>query len=121
MTILSDALAREYLGSAAAALGHRIRNSPKNAWREIVGVVGDTREDGVTKPAPPTAYLPMVMNDFWDDPLFVQRWMSYAIRSPRVRTAGFLTEVQQAVWGVNPNLPLARPRTMQAIYDESMA
>ena len=63
----------------------------------------------------------MVMNDFWDNPLFVQRWMSYAIRTPRVRTAGFLAEVQQAVWGVNPNLPLARPRTMQAIYDESMA
>jgi ABC-type antimicrobial peptide transport system permease subunit len=63
----------------------------------------------------------MVMNDFWDTPLFVQRWMSYAIRTPRVRTAGFLAEVQQAVWGVNPNLPLARPRTMQAIYDESMA
>ena len=121
VTILSDALAREYFGSAAAALGHRIRNSPKNTWREIVGVVGDTREDGVTKAAPPTAYFPMVMNDFWDEPLFVQRWMSYAIRTPRVRTAGFLAEVQQAVWGVNPNLPLARPRTMQAIYDESMA
>jgi ABC-type antimicrobial peptide transport system permease subunit len=29
--------------------------------------------------------------------------------------------VQQAVWGVNPNLPLARPRTLAAIYDESMA
>jgi ABC-type antimicrobial peptide transport system permease subunit len=63
----------------------------------------------------------MVMNDFWDSPLFVQRWMSYAIRTPRVRTPGFLAEVQEAVWGVNPNLPLARPRTMQAIYDESMA
>jgi putative ABC transport system permease protein len=121
VTILSDALAREYWGSAAAALGRRIRNSPKNAWREVVGVVADTREDGVTKAAPPTAYFPMVMNDFWDSPLFVQRWMSYAIRTPRVRTPGFLTEVQQAVWGVNPNLPLARPRTMQAIYDESMA
>jgi ABC-type antimicrobial peptide transport system permease subunit len=25
------------------------------------------------------------------------------------------------VWSVNPNLPLARPRTLAAIYDESMA
>jgi ABC-type antimicrobial peptide transport system permease subunit len=38
-----------------------------------------------------------------------------------VRTAGFIKDVQQAVWGVNPNLPLARPRTLAAIYDESMA
>jgi predicted permease len=121
VTILSDALAREYWGSASAAIGRRIRNSPKNPWREVVGVVADTREDGVTKAAPPTAYFPMVMREFWDSEVFVQRWMSYAIRTPRVRTAGFLAEVQQAVWGVNPNLPLARPRTVAAIYDESMA
>ena len=32
-----------------------------------------------------------------------------------------MAEVQQAVWSVNPNLPLARVRTLQQIYDESMA
>ena len=32
-----------------------------------------------------------------------------------------MKEVQQAVWSVNPNLPLARVRTLQQIYDESMA
>jgi ABC-type antimicrobial peptide transport system permease subunit len=61
------------------------------------------------------------MKDFWDQELFVQRWLSYAVRTPRVRTAGFIKDVQQAVWSVNPNLPLARPRTLAAIYDESMA
>jgi ABC-type antimicrobial peptide transport system permease subunit len=61
------------------------------------------------------------MGDFWDEKLFVQRWLSYAVRTPRVRTAGFINDVQQAVWSVNPNLPLARPRTLGAIYDESMA
>ena len=39
----------------------------------------------------------------------------------RLQSPGFLNEVQQAVWSVNPNLPLARVRTMQQIYDESMA
>ena len=29
--------------------------------------------------------------------------------------------MQQAVWSINPNLPLARVRTLQQIYDESMA
>ena len=48
------------------------------------------------------------------------RWR-YAIRSSRLQSPGFLGEVQQAVWSVNPNLPLARVRTMQQIYDESMA
>ena len=122
VTILSDALAREYFGSAAAALGHRIRNSPKNAWREIVGVVGDTREDGVTKAAPPTAYFAD-----GDERLLGQPAVRAALdelRHPhaaRPHRRFSSREVQQAVWGVNPNLPLARPRTMQAIYDESMA
>ena len=119
--VVSESVAREYWGSPAAALGRRLRNSPKNTWREVVGVVADVYEDGVTKPTVPTVYWPAVMRDFWDADTFVERWMSYAIRTPRVQTAGFLGELQQAVWGVNPNLPLARPRTLQSIYDESMA
>ncbi len=38
-----------------------------------------------------------------------------------MQSPGFLGEVQQAVWSVNPNLPLARVRTMLQVYDESMA
>ena len=34
---------------------------------------------------------------------------------------GFLTEVQQAVWSVHPNLPLARVRRLAQMADESMA
>jgi predicted permease len=121
VAVISESLAREYWGSPAAALGHRIRNSPKNPFREVVGVVGDVRDDGVTKAEVPTVYWPMTMKEFWDEELFVQRWMSYAVRTPRVRNAGLIKELQQAVWGVNPNLPLARPRTLGAIYEASMA
>ena len=47
--------------------------------------------------------------------------MAYVIRTSRLQDPGFLREVQQAVWSVNPNLPLARVRRVQEIYDESMA
>jgi putative ABC transport system permease protein len=47
--------------------------------------------------------------------------MAFAIRSERLRDPGFLKEVQQAVWAVNPNLPLASVETLQEIYDKSMA
>jgi ABC-type antimicrobial peptide transport system permease subunit len=43
------------------------------------------------------------------------------IRTSRLQSPGFLSEVQQAVWSVNPNLPLARVRTLQQLYNESMA
>ena len=121
VVLVSASLAREFWGSAPAALGKRIRNTPSNPWREVVGVVGDERDDGLTRPAPPIVYWPMAMDQFWDQDLFVSRWMSYAIRTPRVHGSGFVREVQEAVWAVNPNLPVARVRTLQALHDEAMA
>jgi ABC-type antimicrobial peptide transport system permease subunit len=38
-----------------------------------------------------------------------------------LQSTGFLSEVQQAVWAVNANLPLARVRTVAQIYGDSMA
>ncbi len=43
------------------------------------------------------------------------------MRSERAGTQGFLNEVRQAVWSVNSNLPLASVRTMQEVYDKSVA
>lgn len=121
VVMVSENYAREIWGEPAKAVGRRIRNTPKNPWREIIGVVGDERQDGVSQPAPSLVYWPMHMNDFWDISTFVQRSLVYAVRSPRLRDSGFLASVQQAVWSVNPNLPLARVRTMREIYNESMA
>jgi len=121
VVMISDNLAREYWGEPARAVGRRIRQTPQNEWREIIGVVGNERQDGSTEPAPATVYWPMLINDFYNNPIYVQRSMGYAIRTSRLQQPGFLGEVQQAVWSVNPNLPLARVRTLAQIYEESMA
>ena len=121
VVIVSENLAREFWGEPAKAIGRRIRNNPKNPWREIVGVAGNERQDGVTQPAPPIVYWPVLMKDWWTEPVYAQRSLVYAVRTPRLRDPGFFTAVQQAVWSVNPNLPLARVRTLQDIYDDSMA
>jgi ABC-type antimicrobial peptide transport system permease subunit len=121
VVVVSENFAREFWGDPAKAIGRRIRNTPKNPWREIVGVAGDERQEGVTRPAPTTVYWPMMIKDFWDAPVFVQRSLVFAIRTSRLNSPGFLGEVQQAVWSVNPNLPLARVRTLREIYDDSMA
>jgi putative ABC transport system permease protein len=121
VVVISDNLAREYWKEPALAIGRRIRRNPKVAqWVEIVGVYGDERQDGATIAAPKIVYWPMHTQGFDGKP-FVQRSLAYAIRSSRLQSPGFFSEVQQAVWSVNPNLPLARVRTMQEIYEESMA
>ena len=121
VVMVSENFAREFWGEPSKAIGRRIRPSPENPWREIVGVVGDERQDSVTEAPPTVIYWPMLMNDWWGIPVFVNSSLVYAVRTPRVRDAGFFGEVQQAVWSVNPNLPLARVRTLQEIHDESMA
>jgi putative ABC transport system permease protein len=119
--VISENLAREYWKEPAASLGKRIRQSPSNPWREIVGVVGDERDDGVAEPAPGIVYWPMLIKDFWTEPVFAARNMAYAIRSGRLGSSSFLKEVQQAVWSVNPNLPLANVQTLDDIRADSMA
>jgi predicted permease len=119
--VISENLAREYWKDPARAVGQRIRQSPKNPWREIVGVVANERDDGLNQPAPAIVYWPMLIKDFWTSPVFVERTMAYAVRSPRVGSPTFQKELQQAVWSVNPNLPLANLQTLEEIRAESMA
>ncbi len=121
VVLISENFAREYWGNPSQALGKRIHENPKSPWREIVGVVGNERDDGVNKKAPTIVYWPMVVREFWGDPLMVRRTLAFAVRSSRTGSSDFLHQVRQAVWSVNPNLPLADVRTVQEIYDKSLA
>jgi predicted permease len=121
VAVVSANLAREQWGNPGAAIGKRIRENPKNPWTEVVGVVGDIRDDGVTKKAPTIVYWPVMMKQFWTENLFVTRSVAFAVRSGRTGSDSFLKEIREAVWAVNPNLPLAQVRTLEEIYNKSMA
>ena len=121
VVLVSDNLARELWGSPAAALGKRVRENPKGVWREIVGVTGNDRDDGVDQPAPKVVYWPLYRTNFWSLPEVGERYVAFAIRSPRTGTPSFLREVSEVIWSVNPDLPISNPRSMRTIYDRSMA
>jgi len=121
VAVVTENIAREYWKEPEAALGKRIKQSLESPWREIVGVVGNEHDDGVDQKAVPTVYWPMLVEDFWGQKLFAQRRMAYAIRTQRLGTPTFLQEVRQAVWSVNPNLPLADVRTLEEILAQSLA
>ncbi|MFH1573662.1 MAG: ABC transporter permease [Acidobacteriota bacterium] len=121
VVILTENLAREYWRDPARAVGRRIRENPQSGWREVIGVVGNEHDDGVSQKATPTAYWPMMMENWWGNRVFTYRSMVYAIRSSRIGTSTFLKEIQQAVWSINQNLPLANVRLLSDIHRESMA
>jgi hypothetical protein len=121
VAMVSENLAREMWGDPSAALGKKIRESMASDWREIVGVVADERDEGMDHKAPATAFLPLLLSKFEGDDPFVRRSISYVIRSPRTGAASFSAEVSRAVWSVNPSLPLASIRPLDAIVSASMA
>ena len=121
VAMLSENLARELWGDPRLAIGKQINANPKDPWREVIGVVNDEREDGVQLEAPAVAYYPLLMNQFDGQKFGVMRTVSYIVRSKRAGSRNFVADVQQAVWSLNGTLPLGNVRTLEEIYDKSLA
>ena len=80
---------------------------PSSPWRTIVGVVGDERDDGVTDPRRQSSTGRWSSTRCGPTTMMVSRTMAFAIRSERADSPTLLKEVQQAVWAVNAELPVA--------------
>ena len=118
---VSENFAREYWSDPRDAIGKRIRVANTDAWREIVGVVANTYDDGVGEEAPTEVYWPLLMGPFEGQKDRSERYLTYAVRAPNADSAAFLNQVKQAVWSVESGLPLANPDTLRALYTKSMA
>jgi predicted permease len=123
MVMVSESFARENWGSAQAAIGKRVKKYQDSPWQEVIGVVEDVHVHGADEKAPAIVYWPAVFYDRFRDPPLMNglRFASYAIRSSRAGTQGLLSQMQQAIWAVNADLPLAQVGTMQQLYARSMA
>jgi predicted permease len=121
VALISENFAREYWGSAAAALGKRLRIRDVDDWREIIGVVGDVRDDGMDKPSRTDVYWPILMQHFESQPMLVERSAVFIVRSPLAGAESLLSQIRQAVWSIDASLPLAGVYTMNHYYKGSMA
>jgi predicted permease len=121
VAMVSENFAREYWHTPQQALGKRIRVANTDAWREIVGVVANTYDDGVSEEAPSEVYWPLLMGPFEGQGDRSERYLTFIVRSPQAGSAAFLNQVKQAVWSVEAGLPLANPDTLGYLYNKSMA
>jgi putative ABC transport system permease protein len=122
VVMVSENLAREIWGTPSAAVGKRLRRFPGMPWHEVIGVVQDVRENGVQEKAPEIVYWASLLgNPGGSHPPDAIGTVTFVIRSERAGTESFLNEIRQGVWSVNSNLPLASVRTMQEVYDKSLA
>ncbi len=126
VTMISASLARELWGTPQVALGKKIRGAggarSTNPWREIVGVVEDVRLLGADQPPPKIIYWPAVMKDFYQaQSYYLPRGVAFAVRSSLAGSPALTRQIERAVWSVNASLPVASVRTMQDLYDRSLA
>ncbi|MGP8250415.1 MAG: ADOP family duplicated permease [Terracidiphilus sp.] len=121
--VVSENFARENWGSAAAAIGKRIKKYSHSPWQQVVGVVEDVRVHGVDRDAPLIVYWPAMFYDRFSAAHEMDglRTVTYVIHTSRAGSQSLLEVMQNAVWSVSTELPLASVQTMQQTYDRSMA
>jgi putative ABC transport system permease protein len=126
VVVVNNAFAKKYF-PAAEALGQRITIGKglgpefEDPTRQIVGIVGDVRENGLDSDAPPLMYVPNAqMSDELTqlgNSLIPARWI--------VKTSGPLSglpqAIQRAFHSVDPGLPIADVRPMEQVIAQSIA
>jgi putative ABC transport system permease protein len=116
--VVNQALAELYW-PGQDAVGKRIRLSPGGAttpppWFNVVGVVGNERQDGLRLPVRPLIYY--TPND--GSVNAQSRIFDYVVRGPGI--TGRADALRAAVWSIDRNLPLATVRSLQEIVDRSI-
>lgn len=116
--IVNDGLARR-LWPREDPIGKRLRfglPGPEKGWegdwREVVGVVGDVRLNGITASAPPQVYLPLAQLP-GDSVALVVRTSS--------DPAHLATAVQDTIQHIRPDVPVASLRSMDDLMRSAVA
>jgi predicted permease len=124
VVIVSAEFARQLASDPAAALGQRIRfaGDDEGAWREVIGVVQTSYEQGLYEEPPAMVYWPTFMSGLSpDEPEIGTPVVTFAIRTERAGTAALVQEIRRAIRSVSGSMPIAEERTMRDVYAASLA
>jgi putative ABC transport system permease protein len=113
--VVSDTVVHRYWGGVREqALGARIRlgdePSPE-AWRTIVGVVGDVRNDDIDAPPLPMVYVPLAQR--------ASREMTLVLRT-RDTPLAHVEDARAAVAAIDADQPVYEVKTMAQIFEEDL-
>ena len=113
VAVVSNTFARRHFGGETP-LGRRVRTTmePSGAWVTIVGIVGDTRDQSMSGDLRAQIYRP---HSQWQPPS-----MSLLVRSKGDPTL-LVSPIRDAVWDIDPEVPVSDVKTMDEAVAESMA
>jgi putative ABC transport system permease protein len=114
VALVNESLARRYWPEREA-LGMRIRTSEDNAWRTVVGVVGNVHHDGLAIEEGPALYVPHAQKaEAW------MTWMSVVVRTLDDPLA-HAPSIRAAIAAVDRNQPVSNVTTLDQIVNTSLA
>ena len=112
--VVNEMMVRRYWeGDSARAIGARLRlgDEPEGAWRTVVGVVGNVRNDDIDSPPLPMVYVPLGQRPSPEMTLVV-------------RTSGdpvaHVAAARAAIAAVDPEQPVFDVKTMAQVLEEDM-
>jgi putative ABC transport system permease protein len=118
VAIINEAAARRYWPNEDP-IGQRISIGAVDDWREIVGVAGDTRHEGLDADTDPAAYLPQGQR-FESLGAGFERTATLVIRTTR-DIAAVAPLIRTAVANVDSQVPIGLVRQMDDLIGDSIA
>jgi putative ABC transport system permease protein len=115
VAIVNQAWAKRYAGGQDPIGQHlRFTFSPNEPFRQIVGVIGDVAEDSLAAPPSPAIYIPL------DQDSGYTIFLGYVIRS-RQDPAALVSSARAVLRGMDPQLAIVEPQSMEQIVNQSPA
>ena len=117
VVIINQTMARKYFPDQDP-VGKRIQTGdpdPKSRWETIIGVVGDVKYAGLDAPPTPTLYVPYT-EDGWTS-WSREMWILVSINGD---AGSVVPTLRTELAHLDPNIPLARVRTMNDLLDRSV-
>ena len=116
--VVNESMARRYFaGQDPVGVRMRWARDEGVSWITIVGVVGDVRHFGLSEPEEPAVYTPYAQSgQIW------KRWSEIVVRTQGAPDSNaLLTQLKQAIWKVDPLIPVTKVRTMTEIMSVSLS
>jgi putative ABC transport system permease protein len=114
VTIIDETAARQFFPNEDP-VGKRINTGDEGdpAWRQIVGVVGDVKYNGLADETQPAMYQPSLQATSWNVFLIV--------KTEAADPLSLVSAVRNEISSLDPDLPVARVRTLEQHFATAVA
>jgi putative ABC transport system permease protein len=115
VVVISRSMAQQYWPNQNP-IGAQVAwaRAQKTVWMTVVGVVGDVRHDGLDDEAYPAVYSPMTQKQMpW------KRFVNVVARTKATDPTSASAMVKQAIWKIDPQLPVTHLAAMTEVLSES--